>query len=192
MQIRILSARLPDHINAFDHQIFDVGFQLQTAETEIQSGFIKTAFFGRQPAHSAFAVWSRSAGMYILNRSDDLIKESFFMLFFQQKIRKTGEVAFGITEAFHRQNIIPDPVEVHADQTVAVKKDAVVELHCSIAHSEQEGKRFPVIRCCRVWNVSDGDKTSLQTVFHFMPPNGFDSVFNPQERKTALLYSIFP
>ena len=80
--------------------------------------------------------------MYIRYRSDDLIEKSFLMLFFQEKIGKAGQIAFRISEPLECQDVITDPVQIDAYHPVAIQKYAVVPLHGSGTHAEQQRQRF--------------------------------------------------
>ena len=104
--------------------------------------------------------------MHIRHRSDDFIKETFFMLFFEQQIGEARNIALRIAEPFESENIIADPVQIDAHQTVAVHEHAVVPIHRPFAHAEEERKRLVVIRCRRTRNVADRDETSRKMIFH--------------------------
>ena len=76
--------------------------------------------------------------MHIRHRSDDFIKETFFVLFFKQKIGETGDVPLRIPETFEGENVVADPVQIDAHQPVAVHEYAVVPVHRPLAHAEEK------------------------------------------------------
>ena len=75
--------------------------------------------------------------MDISKRCNDLIEKSARMLFFQQQVRETCQIALGIAESLHRKHIVADPVQIDTDQLISVKEDPVVELHCAVADGKK-------------------------------------------------------
>ena len=161
----VVAGGLPDHVDAFDHQVFDVGFEFQTTEPEGHPFFVIAAF-GRGHLRGDAVFDPRPAGVHVGHWGDDFVKEALVVLFFQQEIGEGAEVLLGVAEALHGQDVIADPVEIDADEAVAVDEHAVVEFHRAFAEAEKVRQLFGVVGGGAVGDVPDGDVTAWQAISH--------------------------
>ena len=159
----IVTSCLPDLIGAFDHEIFDIRLQFQTAQAKFHAGLQQMAFVWRDgDILPEFVCETRHAGMHIRHGRKNFEEKSLRRLMLQKQIRKRCDILLRVFETLERQHVIAYPVRLDTDGAITVEEDARQALQAAFAEVEQKRQRLLMVDGSRRGDVACGDETFRQ------------------------------